>query len=301
MLMKEGRMIPYRKILFPVDFSKATVAMVPSVVALARSFDATMTILNAFNLAREYSLAPNFEDTRDSEPSAIPYTESLQEFRDQRERNIEEFARMQFSDISHSALIIDGESALVIEWVAQHEHADLIMMPTLGLGQFRRMLLGPVTARVLHDVTCPVLTSVDNPEATMPLFNDLRSILCAVNFSSQSDEVFQATSFLAQVYGAKIRILHIEPMPSESVLPSTPQEIIQSFERATASSLSGLCAPPSVRIMDADIPGGIRQAAIEEKADLVVVGRGHSQETFSRAWSHLYSIIRESPCPILSI
>jgi hypothetical protein len=37
------------------------------------------------------------------------------------------------------------------------------------------------------------------------------------------------------------------------------------------------------------------------KADLVVVGRGNIQGTLSRVWSHLYSIVRDSPCPVLSI
>jgi len=34
------------------------------------------------------------------------------------------------------------------------------MMPTHGLGGFRRFLLGSVTAKVLHDADCPVWTGV---------------------------------------------------------------------------------------------------------------------------------------------
>jgi hypothetical protein len=37
--------------------------------------------------------------------------------------------------------------------------ADLIMMPTYGMGSFRRHLIGSVTAKVLHDVACPVWTA----------------------------------------------------------------------------------------------------------------------------------------------
>jgi nucleotide-binding universal stress UspA family protein len=50
-----------------------------------------------------------------------------------------------------------------------------------------------------------------------------------------------------------------------------------------------------------DVPEGIRLAAIEESADLVIVGRGHHRGAVSRLWSDLYRIVRESPCPVLSV
>jgi len=294
-------MMPFHRILFPVDFSEATIAMVTSVIEMARRFDAAVTVLNAFNLVRDYSLAPSFEDTGDSEPPAIQYSPALQKLRDQRERSLDEFARRQFSNVSHSVKIEDGDPALVIQWTVQRENTDLIMMPTKGMGKFRRLLLGSVTAKVLHDVTCPVLTSAHEPQPTLTASDGLQSILCAVALSSQSDAVFRAAGFLAQAYGARICLLHIEPSPGENCLPTVPEEIVRSYERALDSDRQGKGAHPSVRIQDAAIPEGIRQTAIEEAADLVVVGRGHMQGTISQAWSHLYSIIRESPCPVLSV
>jgi nucleotide-binding universal stress UspA family protein len=294
-------MTPFRKILFPVDFSAATIAMVPLVREIAQRFDASVTVLNAFNLVRTYSLAPDVEGMSGVEPSAIPYTEALQELRDRRERRLEQFASTRFSGISHSTRIEDGDPTLVIEWAARNDNADLIMMPTKGMGKFRRLLLGSVTAKVLHDVTCPVLTSAHEPQPTLTASDGLQSILCAVALSSQSDAVFRAAGFLAQAYGARICLLHIEPSPGENCLPTVSEEIVRSYERALDSDRRGKGANPSVRIQDAAIPEGIRQTAIEEAADLVVVGRGHMQGTISQAWSHLYSIIRESPCPVLSV
>ena len=50
------------------------------------------------------------------------------------------------------------------------------------------------------------------------------------------------------------------------------------------------------------LPGdGIHHEVVRRKADLLVTGRGHTIGTFSRLWSHLYSIIRDSPCPVLSV
>ena len=131
-------MMPFRRILFPVDFSEATTAMVPYVVELARRFDATVTLLNAFNLVPDYSLAPRIEGgsgiESGSAPAAIPYTPVYRELRKQREERLEEFSRERFSNIIRAARVEDGDPARAIEWVAQTGNTDLIMMPTKGAG-----------------------------------------------------------------------------------------------------------------------------------------------------------------------
>ena len=61
----------------------------------------------------------------------------------------------------------------------------------------------------------------------------------------------------------------------------------------------GIDAPHAV--IDAAIAAGVSEEAILRKADLIVVGRGRAQGTFERIWSHVYPIVREAPCPVLSI
>jgi nucleotide-binding universal stress UspA family protein len=258
-------------------------------------------VLNAFNLVRDYSLAPSFEDTGDSEPPAIQYSPALQKLRDQRERSLDEFARRQFSNVSHSVRIEDGDPALVIQWTVQRENTDLIMMPTKGLGRFRRLLLGSVTAKVLHDVTCPVLTSAHEPDPRLISSSSHRSIVCAVDLNSEMETIFRAAAFLAQTYDARICLLHVDPSFKENGQQPTAQEVRHSFDQALGVCTPGTGLDISLRSLDATIPEGIRQIAIEQEADLVVVGRGHTKGTFSRAWSHLYTIIREAPCPVLSV
>jgi nucleotide-binding universal stress UspA family protein len=294
-------MMPFHRILFPVDLSESSIAMVPSVIEMARRFDAAVTVLNAFNLVRDYSLSPSFENTGDAEPSAIQYSPALQKLRDQRERSLEEFARKQFSNVSHSVKIEDGDPALVIQWTVQRENTDLIMMPTKGLGKFRRLLMGSVTAKVLHDVTCPVFTSAHEPDPTMILTSSLRSIVCAVDLNSEMETIFRTAAFFAQTYGARICLVHVDPSFKENGQQPTALEVRHSFDHALGVCTPGTGLDISLRSLDATIPEGIRKIAIEQEANLLVVGRGHTSGTFSRAWSHLYTIIRESPCPVLSV
>ena len=105
----------------------------------------------------------------------------------------------------------DGDPAMVIDWVAEREKTDLIIMPTRGLGRFRRFLLGSVTAKVLHDVSCPVLTSAHEPDKKLVSPRGYRSIICAVELNPESDVVLKAAGLLAQAYGARICLLHLQP------------------------------------------------------------------------------------------
>lgn len=291
-------MMPFHTILFPVDFSEAATAMVPYVREMAERFSATVTLLNAFDLVPGSFLAPG------SEPASIPYTPASQELRDQREQRLDEFSRAQFPCLAQTARIEDGDPATVIQWVAERENTDLIMMPTKGLGRFRRLLVGSVTAKVLHDASCAVWTSAHEPDPALPSPSGYRSIVCAVELDREADVVLRAAGFVAQAYGARICLLHIEPSSQEHGGHGgqvSAQAVRHAFEQALDNGSQEVGVDVTTRVLDAAIPEGIRRTAIEETADLVVVGRGHEKGDLSRMWSHLYTIIRESPCPVLSV
>jgi hypothetical protein len=45
----------------------------------------------------------------------------------------------------------------------------------------------------------------------------------------------------------------------------------------------------------------VHEAAIGHSADIVVIGRGLIQTTLGRLRSGAYEIIREAPCPVISV
>jgi nucleotide-binding universal stress UspA family protein len=96
------------------------------------------------------------------------------------------------------------------------------------------------------------------------------------------------------------------------VVPTPPaypdidvSEHIRQFTEASQARLRELKAQLGVHaphtVVDALLTDGIHHELVRRRADLLVTGRGHSIGTFSRMWSHLYSMIRDSPCPVLSI
>ncbi len=85
-------MTQLRRILFPIDFSKACVAMAPSVREMAQRFRASVTVLNAFNAVPEYIYGPSLDDPSYAEEGPIPYTPALLELRHRQVRRLEEFS-----------------------------------------------------------------------------------------------------------------------------------------------------------------------------------------------------------------
>jgi nucleotide-binding universal stress UspA family protein len=79
------------------------------------------------------------------------------------------------------------------------------------------------------------------------------------------------------------------------------QSIRYSFDRVHVGKEDRLPMNVQIRILDGELSEVICSSAREVGADLVIVGRGHVRERFAQMWSHLYTIIRDAPCPVLSV
>ena len=175
-----------------------------------------------------------------------------------------------------------------IEWAAERTHSDLIMMPTRGLGRFRRLLLGSVCAKVLHDIGLPVWTSAHSPDRPPSSSHCYRSIVCAIEMNAEAESVVKGAVFLAKAFGSRLCVVHMGSAPGESV-----REAVAGFLEPGVDV--------RVRVLEAAVVEGIRQAAFEEEAELIVLGRGQRTNGITPVWSHLYTIVCESPCPVLSV
>lgn len=276
--------------------------MACSVREMAERFNASVTVLNAFNPLPEYFQGPSIDDCCNSkEEPVLPYSPALLELRDLQKERLEAFSRDHFSGLNYSARIEDGDPAMVIEWVAKCEKADLIMMPTRGLGRFRRLLLGSVTSKILHDTSLPLWTSVHKEELSPALPHRCRSILCTAGMNQRDDTVFKAAHLFAGAFDARICLLHIHVPEEVQNQQSLAQFLRHSFDRVCADKQHRLAIDVRVQLLDGGLPQGICQVAREEGVDLLIVGRGHLRESIAQVWSHLYTIIRESPCPVLSV
>ena len=295
-------MLPFKKILFPVDYSPSCTAMVPYVLDMTRHFSAELLMVHA------YALRPMFVN-HDLE-TVMVYTDLaydpkvIEEARDTEEKRLREFAARIFPGLEVETMAEEGEAGTVIHRVLEHQGADLVMLPTRGCGTLRRFLLGSVTAKVLHDASAAVWTGIgsalEGHAPTVPY----KSIVCALDESPEAEAVLRAGAALAKAYKADLALVHVlETPPATPELDFTPylKDLMDAAEAHMRDLKGRLNLDVPQTVIDAGVTGGIHQELVRRKADLLVVGRGHDQGASSRVWSRLYSIVRDSPCPVLSI
>lgn len=288
-------MLPFRKILFPVDYSEPCLAVVPYVQDMLHHFESELTLVHAYGPMAAAVLAGSQEQLIDPEfPEQVRAGE---------QERLHLFAEHMFRG-RHVELVAElGEPGCVIHKVAQQQEADLIMLATHGHGPVRRFLLGSVTAKVLHDATTVVWTGIGSSLAEHLAEIPYRSMLCALDDSAEAEAVLKGAVALAGAYGAKLALLHAIQTPVLGRAEFSPyrKELIDAAHNRLREMKVNLGIDACATVMDAPVAEAVREVVLRQKADLVITGRGHSQAGVSRLWSHLYSIVRESPCPVLSV
>jgi nucleotide-binding universal stress UspA family protein len=275
-----------KRILFPVDFSSSSRGAARYVEEMAGRFEACIRLIHVVGPG-EHNLAEELLPGRKKELEAF-LAEELTCFNAQR------------------YCVIGDDPAVRIEEAAASWPADLIMIPTHGRGAFRRMLLGSVTAKVLHDLDCPVWTSVHAEDAPPLEEIHCRHVLCAVDLEHRSETVLQWAAWFAGEHDADLSIVSAtSPIPalttgseaSDTLLATTFDIAEQGIARL--KDTLGLECPAIVRLGD---PTAVVTAAAEERhADLLIIGRHSGEGLLGRLMDNACSILRRSPCPVISI
>ncbi len=156
-----------------------------------------------------------------------------------------------------------------------HNGVDLVMIPTHGCGLFRSLLLGSVTAKVLHDVQCPVWTATHAEEQNSPQLP--KTIMCAVDGTPKTPALLQWAVEFSRQMGATLRLLHVVPpitdwaaLPGEEEL----QEEVRNEARAKIDDLKrsvGIDLPVRISVGPV-VATAVTEQAREESADLILIG-----------------------------
>ena len=288
-------MFTIAKILLPIDFSVRSTDAADAAAAIAEHFGSEIALLHV--------LAPRFD---------LPLPTSAQMnvihggARAEAEEKMKEFRSNEWGHLRVKRVLREGDPARTIVEYAAEEHIDLIMMPTHGYGPFRRMLLGSITAKVLHDANCPVWTAAHTPDASSNVSAKPRRIACAVDLGPHSSGILSWASRLCWEFGASLSVIHVV-----AALDPRLEEYYESPEwrgyliDQAKSDLTRLLETDGVKgeihIQVAPIAEAVANAAKQVQADLLVIGRNSDGSAGGRLPTNAYAIIRESPCPVLSI
>jgi len=200
------------------------------------------------------------------------------------------------------AIVEIGDPALRIAEHARSSNVDLIMMPTHGHGKFRHFLFGSTTARVLHEVPCPVWTFAQLEDPASEAHVKCESLLCALNMEDGSLELLKRSAELAHALKARLHIVHsiaqpwIDPPFSEKFC----NLLLQAAHDRMADLQSQAGTNLEVWIEGLQVAELVRRAAVHYKSDLVIIGRGKLHQKLGRLRTNAYGIIGSSPCPVIS-
>jgi nucleotide-binding universal stress UspA family protein len=289
--------VQLEKILLPVDFSDRSAAAAQHAKALACRFRSEVTMLHV--LAPLDYLLGGLE-TAGGAPPEWYYAR-----RDEARMRLDEFLADEFRTLPVRRMVLEGDPALEIVNLAHSVRMNLIVMPTHGYGRFRRFILGSVTAKVLHDADCPVLTGVHLAEAPPPEAIFFHDIVCAVDFGPQSAKAFSWAAQLAAEFQARLTLVHALPPLAPEEAAHLNEELLQLLARQAREQMEELQTRAGAKA-EVDVEYGkltdvVRQAVQRFKADLLVIGRHENLGVSGRLRSNAYAIVRESPCPVVSV
>ena len=290
-------MFSLAKILLPVDFSQRALGAARYAEALAKQHGAEVTMLHIIP-------PPHYEFA-----SMEAGSTALAELYANRKTVIEEESRnflvAELPDFKPKRVLLEGDPAREVVRFAHENAFDLIVMPTHGYGPFRRFVLGSVTAKVLHDADCPIWTGVHLQEAPATGEIQFKTILCAVDLGPLSEKALTWASQFAAAANAKLLVVHATPSlegrTGEYFDPDWRVYLAKQAQERIDELQAKIGTTAEVVIDAGDAPRVVEAAAKKLNADLVVIGRGSASGVFGRLRANAYAIIRQSPCPVVSV
>jgi len=269
--------------------------MAPYVKRAAAIFEARVTLLHVFDLY--------------SRDAVQLYVRSLSEVAEEQEKvardKLDAFLESEFPAAECPRVLLSGDAAAQIAQLARTKVFDLIIMPTHA-GLFRRTLLGSTTAKVLNDADCPVLTT-QHAETIAPRQLEHREWVCVLGLNADSERVLRYATQTAKAVRANLTLVHAIPASGHELPTQLDlEELLQSEKREAASrrikelqSAAGSRAPVSI------VVGPIKDMLTEEArrlgADVLVIGRSPQTGGLGRMKDLSYAMVRDAPCPVLSV
>ena len=278
----------FSRILMPVAFSARCQGAAQYAEALATHFHSELVLLHVVSPIPAYS----FQEGMPLPPDV------MEDMLEQGKALLALFAAEWVKGVAAAQAVIEGDPAQQIVDYATAEKFDLILMPTHGYGPFRRFLLGSVTAKVLHDASCPVWTGPHMESAPAYPSIVFRKVLCAIDLGMESHAILQWGAGFAREYGAELAVVHA----ISKGFDAEPSFSVKQEARDRISSLQEeLGIQGEILVEAGDAAEAVRAAAENTAADLVVIGRGRAAGHHGRLRTHSYAILRESPCPVVAI
>jgi nucleotide-binding universal stress UspA family protein len=206
---------------------------------------------------------------------------------------------------ARTVVVGDTSPARALHLVAEDEGADLLVVGSTHRGEIGRVLVGGVTAGVLHHAPCAVAVA---PVGYAERGSGLATIGVGFDGGEEAREALRLAGELAKAAGAQVRVLLVVASPIESTsAASFEPEWIESAQQAGGEELNeaigtfqGLGVQASG---DVTVGTPVEElTALSGDVDLVVVGsRGWGPVRRLLVGSTSDQLVREAACPVIAV
>jgi nucleotide-binding universal stress UspA family protein len=206
--------------------------------------------------------------------------------------------------IHHELVVRSGDVWPVLAQMIPEYRVDLIVVGTHGRKGVRKLILGSVAESIFRQSPCPVLTIGPNTRKSRSPTGPKR-ILAATGFAAHSLLAVRYAERLAEELHSALALLHVVTDIGH-VGPQEKEKVRKEREarlRALLPEDVHLTTPPVFRVEFGSATERILAAASDWKADLIVLGLRHVEESSrgESTWARAYEIVRQASCPVMTI
>jgi nucleotide-binding universal stress UspA family protein len=294
-------MIRFAQILCPIDFSEFSRRALDHAAAIARWYEARLTVLYVFPNLPVMDLPPMALEEKDRER----LTEEMKRFTAHLPPGVPLEHRIEEAPDIHQEIL--GQAASI--------HADLLVLGSHGRSGFDRLMLGSVTEKLLRRVPCPTMVVPQRaPDAALDQPVQFRRILCPVDFSDASTRAVEFALTLAEEADAQLLVLHVIEVPPElqesHVSATFSVENVRAAAEADRLQRLRALVPEQARsfcTVETSVREGaayreILKVASERKSDLIVMGvQGRGAIDLMVFGSNTARVVRAAACPVLVV
>jgi nucleotide-binding universal stress UspA family protein len=207
--------------------------------------------------------------------------------------------------IGRTRVIGDVSPARALHRVAEQEHAGLIVVGSTHRGEVGRVLVGGVSASVLHHAPCAVAVA---PRGFAEEHGRLGTVGVGFDGAAESHEALDLAVELARVAGAHVRILSAIATAVPAAYPGGYErewlDRAQESGRETADEALRSVRDRGVDAMSELVVGSPVDALRDFSADvdvLVVGSRGWGPVRRLLLGSTSDRLVREAQCPVIAV
>lgn len=282
--------VSFNNILFPTDFSDASVAALPYARAFAKLYGSKILVTHA--------VTPHPPVFLPLEP--IPL-EMDGEWYDAEARLKQFLADERLAGIRCEGATRRGELWYVLDDAIQTNSVDLIVLGSHGKHGLKKLVLGSDAEQIFRHARCPVLT-IGPKVMAREAIDGFHNIIFATDFSAGSLHALQYALSLAEESQANLTLLHVIPLVPLQHQGSAAESAKAQLEELVPREARDWCRPECV--VRFEFPAeAVLNLAKERNADLIVMGV-HKRAAFASShlpWAVAYEVVCNALCPVLTV